>query len=465
MLSSTMRLVRMEFQARKKEDNGDASLNSTLNLVAKPLLSKVPGGSRLVSLWSMTPVYVKLLSLGVIGAALYCHHYVLWGLQQLALAVFGSDDEGLEDEWDSPLIGPFLRLIGFRSPRMVDELPIDYDQWTEEEKLAYDQHQIEPNRPTGMSGDFPTGDETGSADLGVNYKVPSASIELGKFKISPAVQAAMMFASKEFNIPLEEVYATVRQESGFNPRAGASTSSARGLFQFISSTWNELRARYPKIVSKYGIGAANGRAFNDDRMDPVKSAVMFGLFRNANALALGGLTSGDRTTDMYIAHFAGAGGASTVLRALKVNPGLSIRSVLGDKAYESNRSLMSDPRGNPLSVKSFVDRMFQKSGAVALAYQSQLGLPKTASALSTSTQVVVSQVSAPSSTTPRRVEAAPTPKTASRSSPKGQPTPTASTRMSAAPTPKPTSTSKEHVAALQGFKLDGFTEEGVAYSV
>jgi hypothetical protein len=31
--------------------------------------------------------------------------------------------------------------------------------------------------------------------------------------------------------------ATAQVESGLNPQAGASTSSARGLFQFIETTW------------------------------------------------------------------------------------------------------------------------------------------------------------------------------------------------------------------------------------
>ena len=45
--------------------------------------------------------------------------------------------------------------------------------------------------------------------------------------------------AKEFNVPIGEMYATAYAESSFNPRAGVKTSSAKGLFQFLTGTWNE----------------------------------------------------------------------------------------------------------------------------------------------------------------------------------------------------------------------------------
>ena len=48
-----------------------------------------------------------------------------------------------------------------------------------------------------------------------------------------AVQQVSQATAASFN----DLLATAQVESGLNPRAGASTSSARGLFQFIEMTW------------------------------------------------------------------------------------------------------------------------------------------------------------------------------------------------------------------------------------
>ena len=48
-----------------------------------------------------------------------------------------------------------------------------------------------------------------------------------------AIQQASQATGASFNYLL----ATAQVESGLNPQAGAATSSARGLFQFIDTTW------------------------------------------------------------------------------------------------------------------------------------------------------------------------------------------------------------------------------------
>jgi len=51
--------------------------------------------------------------------------------------------------------------------------------------------------------------------------------------VTGAVQRVSQATAASFN----DLLATAQVESGLNPRAGASTSSARGLFQFIEMTW------------------------------------------------------------------------------------------------------------------------------------------------------------------------------------------------------------------------------------
>src|ERR1700730_14079523 len=52
-----------------------------------------------------------------------------------------------------------------------------------------------------------------------------------------AVTAAIRQASQATGTSFNYLLATAQVESGLNPHAGAPTSSARGLFQFIEQTW------------------------------------------------------------------------------------------------------------------------------------------------------------------------------------------------------------------------------------
>src|ERR1700683_4302092 len=51
--------------------------------------------------------------------------------------------------------------------------------------------------------------------------------------VTGAIRQALGATGTSFNYLL----ATAQVESGLNPQAGATTSSARGLFQFIDQTW------------------------------------------------------------------------------------------------------------------------------------------------------------------------------------------------------------------------------------
>src|SRR6516164_10024800 len=53
----------------------------------------------------------------------------------------------------------------------------------------------------------------------------------------PAVTGAIQQASQATGTSFNYLLATAQVESGLNPQAGAATSSARGLFQFIEQTW------------------------------------------------------------------------------------------------------------------------------------------------------------------------------------------------------------------------------------
>jgi hypothetical protein len=174
--------------------------------------------------------------------------------------------------------------------------------------------------------------------------------------------------------------AQAQQESGFQADAKASGSSATGLFQFIDSTWLGLVQRFGE---KYGLGAlaqqitsdgaghasvadpATRQRILDLRKDPRLSAAMAAEFARQNKgeleQALGRPAS---NADLYMAHFLGAGGATTFLKAL-ASAGATPAADLLPEAAAANRSVFYDGAGRPLSVaqiyQSFATRIDQQA--------------------------------------------------------------------------------------------------------
>lgn len=127
-------------------------------------------------------------------------------------------------------------------------------------------------------------------------------------------------------------------ESGFRPKVGAGTSSARGLYQFINSTWRTMLNKYG---SKYGISP------NADQSDPAANALMGAEFLKENAAYLKSKTGRDPTdTELYMAHFMGAGGAA---KALTTDPGQSGPGAM-PAAAKANQSIYYEKDGTPRSM-------------------------------------------------------------------------------------------------------------------
>src|SRR5665213_3300274 len=61
----------------------------------------------------------------------------------------------------------------------------------------------------------------------------TAGVDPSRVRIAGAIKQAASTSGTSF----EYLLTTAKMESDFNPTAGASTSSAHGLFQFIEQTW------------------------------------------------------------------------------------------------------------------------------------------------------------------------------------------------------------------------------------
>ena len=132
-------------------------------------------------------------------------------------------------------------------------------------------------------------------------------------------------------------------ESGLNPSAGADSSSAKGLFQFINGTWKQ-----------YGNGG--------NVLDPVANADAGARYLKDNMARLG-------TTDpgaAYLAHFAGPGGAKAVMSA---DPSASALSVLGPDVVAANPFLRNMTAAD---VQNWAAR---KMGTAGVALNSGASVP------------------------------------------------------------------------------------------
>lgn len=103
-------------------------------------------------------------------------------------------------------------------------------------------------------------------------------------------------------------------ESGLNPNSANPASSAKGLFNFVDSTWKQ-----------YGNGA--------NPLDPYANADAGARFMANNQKLLRSANLEPTPGNTYLAHFAGPGGALKVLRA---DPGMSAAAVMGPEAVKAN---------------------------------------------------------------------------------------------------------------------------------
>lgn len=126
----------------------------------------------------------------------------------------------------------------------------------------------------------------------------------------------------------EAVKARIRRaESSGNDSAQAATSSAYGRYQFVADTWlRYYRRRYgsqgltdAQILAKRGDGEMQETLMND-------------LIRD-NERALSSIGARATPGNLYLAHFAGSGGAKAILRSAPDTP---VSRILGKRAVNAN---------------------------------------------------------------------------------------------------------------------------------
>ncbi|HWK47045.1 MAG TPA: transglycosylase SLT domain-containing protein [Stellaceae bacterium] len=193
-------------------------------------------------------------------------------------------------------------------------------------------------------------------------------------------------ASAATHVDFGYLMAQAAQESGFDPQAKASSSSATGLFQFIDSTWLTMVRKHG---ADHGIGhladqidtSSSGSPVVHDpvvkqqilnlRTDPKISSVIAAEFAKDNSAALesalGRKASG---TDLYMAHFLGAGGASDFLSAMKANSSTKAADILPGAAAANPSVFYDQATGAAKSVADIYQRFAAKIGKAAQSFTS-----------------------------------------------------------------------------------------------
>lgn len=185
-----------------------------------------------------------------------------------------------------------------------------------------------------------------------------------KGQSSAHVINAIQKASANTGVDFSYLVHKAKAESSFNPDAKAKTSSASGLYQFIESTWMDMVKNHG---DKYGIKSADMSRDDilDLRFDPEMAASMAAEFAAANKNHLDRHWGGDvGATEMYFAHFMGAGGATSFLKAKDENP-MQVAANLFPKAAKANYNVFYEAksgRARTLSeVYDFFDKKFQSA--------------------------------------------------------------------------------------------------------
>ena len=189
----------------------------------------------------------------------------------------------------------------------------------------------------------------------------AAGVDPTRARIAGSIKQAASTTGASF----EYLLATAKMESNFNPKAAASTSSARGLFQFIDQTWlgtvKEAGAhlgygQYADAITKnpsgsYSVSDPDARAaIMKLRDDPEAASSMAAVLTQSNSFKLTGKI-GRRPTDaeLYMAHFMGVGGAGKLIQNAEDNPNASAANMFPNAAA-ANQSIFYDRSGQARSV-------------------------------------------------------------------------------------------------------------------
>jgi hypothetical protein len=206
----------------------------------------------------------------------------------------------------------------------------------------------------------------------------AAGVDPSRLKLANSIKQVASSTGTSFQYLLT----TAKMESNFDPSAGATTSSAHGLYQFIDQTWlgtvkeagTQLGyGKYADAITKnsdgsYSVSDPTARnAIMKLRDDPTASSAMAAALTQSNSFKLTGQL-GRRPTDseLYMAHFMGVGGAGKLISSAEDSPTASAAAMF-PKAAAANPSIFYDKSGSTRTVSQVYSVLNTRYAAAANA--------------------------------------------------------------------------------------------------
>ncbi len=186
------------------------------------------------------------------------------------------------------------------------------------------------------------------------------------------VAGAIRQAAHSTGTSFEYLLTTAQIESNLNPAAQATTSSAKGLYQFIEQTWlATMKQAGPSLgFAPYAAAIVQGpdgqfavpdaaarAAIMRLRSDPAVSATMAGAFTRSNAAQLNAaIGRAPSEGELYIAHFLGPDGAAKLIGAAQSQPRANAAEMF-PQAAAANPTIFYDRSGHPLAASAVYGKL------------------------------------------------------------------------------------------------------------
>lgn len=194
---------------------------------------------------------------------------------------------------------------------------------------------------------------------------------------APKIEQALRFASSRTGADFDYLLKTAVRESSLKSDAKSTTSSAKGLFQFIEQTW---LSTLKKSGHEFGMGQLSnaieqkqdGRFTVADpatrsailalRDDPRTSALVAGAYTRDSAHKLqSAFGRAPSKGELYIAHFMGKNGAIELISEAQQSP-TSIAADHFPQAAASNRSIFYTQSGRARNMAEVYHHLTAKHG-------------------------------------------------------------------------------------------------------
>lgn len=225
-----------------------------------------------------------------------------------------------------------------------------------------------------------------------------------------SVVAAIQGASARTGVDFAYLVEKAGVESNFDPSIKSSTSSATGLYQFVDQTWLDMVAthgqkhglsNYAAMIDRKPSGrlevhdAKMKQKILDLRKDPKTAALMAAEYTAQNQKHLENKVGGKiGDTELYLAHFMGAGGASKFLNTMKQDA-QTIGAKIFPAAARANKNVFFDKSGHARSLKeihAFFDKKFGGSADVQVAKHVERPQPRPSAVVDETDQIMEEKI-------------------------------------------------------------------------